>query len=238
MSPVVVLENLCRTFEGPPPVDALNGINLAVQTGDYLALIGPSGSGKSTLLHLLGLLDRPTSGTYLLDGIDTNSLSELQRAGLRASRIGFVFQAFHLLGHRSNVENVMLADVYRSGGRSMRRQRAVEALEAVGLGHRLDGFPTTLSGGERQRVAIARALVSDPSIILADEPTGNLDSQTGDQIMNLFADLHRRGLTVVIITHDESVAARTGRVCRIRDGCLEAVSKLPLAAGIDSGLVP
>ena len=220
MSAVVAIESLGRTFPGPPPVVALRGADLVIEQGDYLALVGPSGSGKSTLLHLLGLLDTPSEGTYHLNGIDTSSLSEPERAGLRASYIGFVFQAFHLLPHRSNVENVMLADVYRQGGRSDRRERAVEALESVGLGHRLDGYPTTLSGGERQRVAIARALVSDPSIVLADEPTGNLDSRTGGQIMALFDELHRRGLTIVVITHDDSVAARADRVVRIRDGAL------------------
>ncbi|MEM8924879.1 MAG: ABC transporter ATP-binding protein [Actinomycetota bacterium] len=227
MTPVVVLQGLRRTFPGPPEVEALRSADLVIERGDYIALVGPSGSGKSTLLHLLGLLDRPTGGVYLLEGVDTDSLSEPQRAGLRASRIGFVFQAFHLLAHRSNVENVMLSDVYRQGGRERRRERAIQALRSVGLGHRLDGHPTTLSGGERQRVAIARALVSDPSIILADEPTGNLDSATGHQIMELFDELHRRGLTVVIITHDDAVAARARRVVRIRDG--ELVAEQPAA---------
>ncbi len=221
MTPVVVLDSLGRTFPGPPPVVALNDANLEIHRGDYLAMVGPSGSGKSTLLHLLGLLDRPTDGSYYLNGIDTTLLSEPERAGLRASDIGFVFQAFHLLAHRTNVENVMLADVYRRGGRDDRRARAITALEAVGLSHRLEGHPTTLSGGERQRVAIARALVSEPSLVLADEPTGNLDSKTGEQIMALFDDLHRQGLTVVIITHDDAVADRAGRVVRIRDGRLE-----------------
>lgn len=222
MTAVVVIDSLGRTFPGTPPVVALRDADLVIERGDYLALVGPSGSGKSTLLHLLGLLDSPTEGTYYLNGIDTNSLTEPERAGLRASFIGFVFQAFHLLPHRSNVENVMLADVYREGARSDRRERAVEALGAVGLSHRLDGYPTTLSGGERQRVAIARALVSDPSIVLADEPTGNLDSATGGQIMELFDELHARGLTIVVITHDDSVAARAERVVRIRDGALFA----------------
>lgn len=226
MTAVVALEGLGRTFEGPPPVEALRPSDLIVERGDYLALVGPSGSGKSTLLHLLGLLDRPTAGQYYLDGIDTNALTEPERAGLRASNIGFVFQAFHLLPHRTNVENVMLADVYREGGRADRRERAVAALESVGLSHRLDGNPTTLSGGERQRVAIARALVSNPSLVLADEPTGNLDTRTGEQILHLFDELHEQGLTVVIITHDDSVAARAQRVARIRDGILEAEVKL------------
>ncbi len=219
------IESLGRTFPGPPPVVALQGASLTIDEGDYLALVGPSGSGKSTLLHLLGLLDSPTAGSYRLNGIDTSSLTEPERAGLRASFIGFVFQAFHLLPHRSNVENVMLADVYRQGGRVDRRRRAIGALEAVGLGHRLDGYPTTLSGGERQRVAIARALVSDPSIVLADEPTGNLDTRTGNQIMELFDELHRRGLTIVIITHDDSVARRADRAVRILDGRLSTPSE-------------
>jgi len=226
MTAVVAVEGLGRTFEGPPPVEALRPADLIVERGDYLALVGPSGSGKSTLLHLLGLLDRPTAGEYYLDGIDTNALTEPERAGLRASNIGFVFQAFHLLPHRTNVENVMLADVYREGGRVDRRERAVAALESVGLSHRLDGNPTTLSGGERQRVAIARALVSNPSLVLADEPTGNLDTRTGEQILQLFDELHEQGLTVVIITHDDSVAARAQRVGRIRDGILEAEVEL------------
>lgn len=206
-----------------------------IERGDYLALVGPSGSGKSTLLHLLGLLDRPTTGTYHLNGIDTGLLTEPERAGLRASDIGFVFQAFHLLPHRSTVENVMLADVYRPGGRTDRRRRAIAALEAVGLGHRLTGYPTTLSGGERQRVAIARALVSEPSLLLADEPTGNLDTTTGQQTMELFDDLHRRGLTIVVITHDASVASRADRVVGIRDGSLiasDARAKLGVAASL------
>ena len=224
MSPVVHLQGVSRTFPGPPEVHALRDADLVVERGDYLGLVGPSGSGKSTLLHLLGLLDRPTSGTYWLNGIDTGALSEPERAGLRASEIGFVFQAFHLLAQRSNVENVMLADVYRPGGRRNRRERAIAALQSVGLGHRLDGFPTTLSGGERQRVAVARALVSEPSIVLADEPTGNLESMTSATIMELFDDLHRRGLTVVVITHDDDVAARAERLVGIQDGSLTSQS--------------
>jgi len=224
MTAVVQLDDVGRTFPGPPEVHAIQGADLVIDKGDYLGLVGPSGSGKSTLLHLLGLLDRPTSGTYRLNGIDTGALTEPERAGLRASEIGFVFQAFHLLPQRSNVENVMLADVYRPGGRRQRRERAVAALESVGLSHRLDGFPTTLSGGERQRVAVARALVSEPSIVLADEPTGNLDSRTSATIMELFDDLHRQGLTVVIITHDDDVAARANRLVRIQDGTLSTQS--------------
>jgi putative ABC transport system ATP-binding protein len=221
MTPVVSFEQVGRKFPGPPEVEALQPTDLVIGVGEYVAIVGPSGSGKSTLLHLLGLLDRPSSGRYHLNGMDTSSLSERQRAGQRASEIGFVFQAFHLLPTRTNVENVMLADVYRPGGRAKRRERAVEALVQVGLGHRLDAHPTTLSGGERQRVAVARALVSAPSLLLADEPTGNLDSATGAAILDLFGQLHTDGLTLALITHDPSVAERAQRVIRIRDGRVE-----------------
>lgn len=223
MSIVVDLRDVSRTFEGTPPVEALKPTNLAIEQGEYLAIVGPSGSGKSTMLHLLGLLDTPTGGTYYLDGIDTGELSERERAGMRSARIGFVFQSFHLLPHRTTVENVMLAEVYRPASGRDRRQRAVDALEQVGLGHRLDAFPTTLSGGERQRVAVARALVSKPSLLLADEPTGNLDTATGNQIMALFESLHASGLTLAVITHDDEVSARAQRQVRIRDGVLNPV---------------
>ncbi len=223
MTIVVELQDVSRTFPGTPPVEALKPANLAVQQGEYLAIVGPSGSGKSTMLHLLGLLDTPTGGTYFLDGVDTGALTERQRAGMRSSRIGFVFQSFHLLSHRTTVENVMLAEVYRPGSAKGRRERAVEALEQVGLGHRLDAFPTTLSGGERQRVAVARALVSKPSLLLADEPTGNLDTATGNQILALFETLHSDGLTLAVITHDPEVAQRAQRQVRIRDGSLDQV---------------
>ncbi|MEZ5411110.1 MAG: ABC transporter ATP-binding protein [Acidimicrobiales bacterium] len=216
--PVVLLHQAGRTFPGPPPVEALKPTDLVIERGEYLAIVGPSGSGKSTLLHLLGLLDSPTTGSYHLDGIDTVTLTEPERAGVRAARIGFVFQAFHLLSYRSIVENVMLADLYRPGARERRRDRAVEALVSVGLGHRLEATPATLSGGERQRVAVARALVSDPSLLLADEPTGNLDTATGEQILALFDELHGRGLTLAVITHDDSVASRAERVVGLRDG--------------------
>lgn len=223
MSVVVDLREVARTFPGTPPVEALKPTNLAIEQGEYLAIVGPSGSGKSTMLHLLGLLDSPTSGTYFLDGVDTGGLSERERAGMRSAKIGFVFQSFHLLSHRTTVENVMLAEVYRPNSAKGRRQRAVEALEQVGLGHRLDAFPTTLSGGERQRVAIARALVSKPSLLLADEPTGNLDTATGNQILALFQSLHASGLTLAVITHDAEVAERAERQVRIRDGSLDSM---------------
>ncbi len=222
MNTVVDLDQVSRTFPGTPPVEALKPTNLTIHTGQYIAIVGPSGSGKSTMLHLLGLLDSPTSGTYYLDDIDTSTLSEKERAGVRSSRIGFVFQSFHLLQHRTTVENVMLAEVYRPGSSSGRETRAIEALEQVGLGHRLDVSPATLSGGERQRVAIARALVSKPSLLLADEPTGNLDTATGEQILALFDQLHQDGLTLAVITHDDEVSARAQRRVRIRDGIVKA----------------
>jgi putative ABC transport system ATP-binding protein len=215
---VVELDGASRVFPGSPPVEALKPTDLRIEHGEYVGIVGPSGSGKSTLLHLLGLLDSPSSGTYRLDGIDIASLTDGQRAGVRSAKIGFVFQAFHLLAHRSTVENVMLAEIYRPDSRKQRRERAVAALEMVGLGHRLDSYPTTLSGGERQRVAIARALVGEPSLLLADEPTGNLDSTTSAQILDLFGDLHERGLTLAVITHDANVSARAKRRIRIMDG--------------------
>lgn len=205
-------------------MEALKPTDLTIFEGDYLAIVGPSGSGKSTLLHLLGLLDQPTAGIYRLDGIDTQELSEVQRAGVRSARIGFVFQSFHLLGHRTTVENVMLAEIYRPGSRAGRRDRAMAALEQVGLGHRLDTYPTTLSGGERQRVAIARALVAQPSLLLADEPTGNLDSSTSAQILDLFDELNRAGLTLAVITHDDEVSSRAARRVGIRDGLVSALA--------------
>ncbi|MEP6981892.1 MAG: ABC transporter ATP-binding protein, partial [Nakamurella sp.] len=205
-----------------PEVLAVKGVDLAVERGEYLSIIGPSGSGKSTLLHVLGLLDRPTSGTYLLDGVDVAKMTEGDRAGMRGGRIGFVFQAFHLLASRSVVDNVMLAMVYQDVPRRDRRPRALEALERVGLGHRLDFAPAQLSGGERQRVAVARALVGRPSLLLADEPTGNLDQANAAGVLDLFDDLHTAGITIAVITHDEQVSARAQRRVRITDGELSA----------------
>ncbi|MEM8904444.1 MAG: ABC transporter ATP-binding protein [Actinomycetota bacterium] len=221
-APVVELLGLGRVFPGTPPVQALAGVDLAIERGAYLSIVGPSGSGKSTLLHLLGLLDRPTEGTYLLDGDDVSDLDDRTRTAIRASRIGFVFQSFHLLGHRSALENVELGMLYSATPRRRRPLRAMEALDRVGLAHRRGFSPTTLSGGERQRVAIARALVGEPSLLLADEPTGNLDTTTGESILALFDELHAAGLTLVIITHDREVAARADGTVSIRDGRLTA----------------
>ncbi|MCP3938772.1 MAG: ABC transporter ATP-binding protein [Actinomycetia bacterium] len=224
-APVVELHDLGRTFEGAQPVEALRRADLSVMAGDYVSIVGPSGSGKSTLLHLLGLLDRPTKGSYLLDGIDTADLSDAQRTALRGQRIGFVFQSFHLLSHRTVVENVMLAMLYGDTPKRQRHNLAISALERVGLGHRLDFVPTLLSGGERQRVAIARAIVAGPSLLLADEPTGNLDQTTSESIMEVFEELQSEGLTVMVITHDSVVAGRARRTVEMLDGVLSEVGQ-------------
>ena len=223
--PVVELRGVRRTFGSEPPVEALRGIDLTVYQGDWIAIVGPSGSGKSTLLNILGCLDRPTAGTYLIDGIDAASLSDEQRASLRARRIGFVFQTFHLLGHHTAIENVMLADVYAGGERTGREGRAITALERVGMGHRRDFLPTKLSGGEQQRVAIARALFGTPSLLLCDEPTGNLDSVNTESVLNLFHELGDDGLTLVVITHEEDVASHARREVRMTDGLLVEVAR-------------
>jgi ABC-type lipoprotein export system ATPase subunit len=220
---VIGLTDLGKRFDGDPPVDALVDVNLSVNDGDWLAIIGPSGSGKSTLLNIIGCLDTHTSGSYRFDGIEVTELTDKQRAGLRCRGIGFVFQSFHLLAHRTVTENVMLADVYRRAPASDRRQRAVAALEQVGLAHRAEFLPTRLSGGERQRAAIARALMGSPRLLLCDEPTGNLDSATTETVLGLFAALHQRGMTIVMITHEHDVAAHAGRQVRITDGLLTDV---------------
>ncbi|MCM0676615.1 ABC transporter ATP-binding protein [Micromonospora phytophila] len=218
--PVIELAAVHRTYPGPPEVTALHPTNLTVRRGDYLVVVGPSGSGKSTLLNLLGLLDRPTGGSYRLDGVDVSGLPERDRTALRGGRIGFVFQAFHLLPHRTALENVMLAQIYNGTPRSARRAAARAALSQVGLDHRTHALPTTLSGGERQRVAVARALVTAPALLLCDEPTGNLDSTTARRLLELFDSLHAAGLTIVMITHSAEVARRAQRIVTISDGML------------------
>jgi len=217
-APVIELRGLARTYPGPPPVHALRPADLVIEPTDYVAVTGPSGSGKSTLLHLLGLLDSPTSGSYLLDGLDTSALPDRDRSALRGRRIGVVFQAFHLLAYRTALENVLLAELYNQTSRSTRLPAAADALGAVGLGHRLDALPTTLSGGECQRVAIARALVNRPAILLADEPTGNLDSATTEEILGLFEQLHHAGQTIIMVTHEPDVARHAKRIVRMKDG--------------------
>jgi putative ABC transport system ATP-binding protein len=220
MTPVVQMAGIGRTFPGPPEVHAVREVDLTVLPGEYVSIVGPSGSGKSTLLHLLGLLDRPSRGSYQLDGADVSSLSERRRAVLRAERIGFVFQAFHLLAHRSVLENVAMSMLYSGVKRKQRLARAKVALERVGMGHRIEFAPTTLSGGERQRVAIARALVAEPSLLLADEPTGNLDTASSQGVLGVFDELHAQGITLGVITHNDEVSRRAQRRVRIVDGIL------------------
>jgi ABC-type lipoprotein export system ATPase subunit len=218
--PVVDLRNVARTFGADPPVLALRDVDLALGHGTSLAIVGPSGSGKSTLLNILGCLDRPTSGTYHFEGIDVGALNDDQRAALRAHGIGFVFQTFNLLAHRTVLDNVMLAEVYRGVRPEGRAERAHAALERVGMAHRTEFVPTRLSGGEQQRVAIARALMGDPSILLCDEPTGNLDSVNTESVLSLFDELGDAGLTLVMVTHEARVARRARRRVRIVDGWL------------------
>jgi ABC-type lipoprotein export system ATPase subunit len=217
-TPVVELRGVSRTFDRDPPVHALRGVDLTIWPGEWLAIVGPSGSGKSTLLNVLGLLDRQTEGTYRFDGVDVAELDDLARAGLRGRRIGFIFQAFHLLPHRTVLENVMLAELYVGAPRRGRRERAMEALDRVGLSDRASFLPTRLSGGQRQRAAIARSLMAEPSLLLCDEPTGNLDTKSAANVLDILGDLSLGGLTLIVITHDESVASRAQRRVRIVDG--------------------
>ena len=215
---LIETEGLTRTYQvGTTEVHALRGVSVQVAQGEFVALMGPSGSGKSTMMHLLGCLDTPTAGRYLLEGREVSRLTMNERAHLRNRRIGFVFQMFNLLPRLSALDNVMLPLLYR-GRVTDAQRRAIEALQRVGLEQRAHHRPMELSGGERQRVAIARALITDPALILADEPTGNLDSQTGQEIMHLLHDLSAAGRTIVIVTHDASVAANAQCVVHMRDG--------------------
>jgi putative ABC transport system ATP-binding protein len=217
---VVELTNVGRTFGSDPPVLALRDVDLRLERGDSLAIVGPSGSGKSTLMNVLGCLDRPTAGVYRFEGMDVGGLSDDERAALRAHRIGFVFQSFNLLAHRTVLENVMLAEVYRGMSRDGRAARAAAALERVGIAHRMHFLPPKLSGGEQQRVAIARALMGDHALLLCDEPTGNLDSANTEAVLELFDRLGDAGLTLILVTHEDQVAAHARRRVRMIDGRL------------------
>ncbi|MDF1487793.1 ABC transporter ATP-binding protein [Tessaracoccus caeni] len=216
--PVLEFEEVTRTFPGPPPVTALRECSLAIHAGDLVTVRGPSGSGKSTWLHLAGLLDRPTTGRISLNGTDTSQLSERARTQLRSQQIGFVFQSFHLIPHRSVRENVALPGVYQAMAPDERERAAASLIERVGLAHRLDAPANRLSGGEMQRVAIGRALMGDPPILLCDEPTGNLDSENGERVMNLLLRVNAEGTAVVIITHDQDIAALGRSQFVTRDG--------------------
>lgn len=223
---VIAIQDLTKVYQmGDIQVKALRGVSVDIDVGEWVAIMGPSGSGKSTLMHIIGCLDTPTSGSYVLDGTDVSAMTEHELAAVRNNKIGFVFQAFNLLARAPAIQQVMLPMQYSRDGaripRSERRGRAVEALEMVGLTDRIGHRPSELSGGQRQRVAIARALVTNPSILMADEPTGNLDSRSGDEVMEIFHKLHEeRGITVVMVTHDPDIGADAERVIRLFDGQL------------------
>ncbi|HSX30315.1 MAG TPA: ABC transporter ATP-binding protein [Candidatus Saccharimonadales bacterium] len=219
MAAVIELKNLTKTYKlGDEIFNALDGIDCTIQAGEFVAITGPSGSGKSTLANIIGGLDKPTSGTVIVDGQDLSHVRDRQLSDYRNHHVGFVFQSFNLQGTQTALENVMLPLVFARMKGKERKARAKECLEAVGLGDRLKHKPSQLSGGQRQRVAIARALAVKPSIILADEPTGNLDSARGDEIMKLLKDLNKQGITLIIITHDTSIAKQAGRIINIKDG--------------------
>ncbi|EGQ8390480.1 ABC transporter ATP-binding protein [Vibrio cholerae] len=218
-APLVELQQICKHYtSGQNVVKALDGVDLTIRHGEFLAILGPSGSGKSTLMNVLGCLDKPTAGRYQLDGHPVDSLSTQQLAAIRNQKIGFVFQSFNLLEYASALDNVALPLVYAGVKAKDRRRRATELLTRVGLADRLDHKPNQLSGGQKQRVAIARALINQPQILLADEPTGALDSKSGAEIEALFNELHREGRTIIVVTHDNELAKRTKRIVTIRDG--------------------
>jgi putative ABC transport system ATP-binding protein len=220
---VIEVDDVRKVYRtGDIAVEALRGVSLSIAEGEYVAIMGPSGSGKSTLMHILGCLDVPTSGHYLLAGEDVSAMDEVDLAEVRNRRIGFVFQQFNLLPSASALRNVEVPLSYAGVPREIRRQRAREALDRVGLGDRMEHRPGELSGGQQQRVAVARALVTDPALVLADEPTGNLDSAASEDVLRLFGELHDQGRTVVLITHEADIAKRAARVIRIRDGAISA----------------
>lgn len=233
MSKVIELQNITRDFPlGHEIIKVLKGINLEIERGEYVAFMGPSGSGKSTLMNLLGCLDTPTSGSYILNGKDVSKMTDDDLAEIRNTEIGFVFQTFNLLPRTTALENVALPMVYAGASKAARTERAKQVLTDVGLADRMDHKPNQLSGGQRQRVAVGRALVNNPSIILADEPTGNLDSKTSVEIMHLFDDIHAAGNTVILVTHEEDIALHAHRIIRLRDGVIESDEKREVELGV------
>lgn len=218
---MIKIENLGKIYNtGKVSVEALKNVNLEIKENEFVSIMGASGSGKSTLMNILGCLDRPTSGRYSLDGVSVEKLNEVELAAIRNKKIGFVFQSFNLLARTSALKNVELPMTYAGISKKERRLRALEVLEKVGLGDRVDHLPNELSGGQKQRVAIARALVNNPAIILADEPTGNLDTKSGEEIMAIFQQLNREGVTIILVTHEPEIARHTKRIVLFRDGCL------------------
>ena len=228
MEPVIKLENIRKTYQmGTVEIHALRSVSLEIYPNEYVAIMGPSGSGKSTLMNVLGCLDTPSAGSYFLNNTNVSNMDDAELAHIRNKEIGFVFQTFNLLPRSSALDNVALPLVYAGLNKSNRSKRAKEVLESVGLGDRVDHKPNELSGGQRQRVAVARALVNSPSIILADEPTGNLDSKTSYEIMALFDELHAQGNTIILVTHEEDIALYAQTVVRLRDGNVEKIDKNP-----------
>jgi putative ABC transport system ATP-binding protein len=226
--PIVRLEAVEKTYRmGPVTVNALRGISLRIDAGEYVSIMGPSGCGKSTLLNVLGCLDRPSAGKYFLGQDDVSQLEDRDLSAMRGARLGFIFQSYNLIQQLTVVENIEVPLFYQGCGEDEMRERAIELAKLVGLGERTEHKPFELSGGQQQRVAIARALVNDPLVVLADEPTGNLDSVSGVEILRVFDDLHSRGKTVILVTHDESVARRANRAVRLRDGLVDTDVRLP-----------
>nr|WP_294790225.1 ABC transporter ATP-binding protein [uncultured Mucilaginibacter sp.] len=222
MKPLITIKDIGRKYViGSEVIHALKSVSLTINKGEFVALMGPSGSGKSTLMNILGCLDTPTKGEYILNGINASHMSDNELAEVRNSEIGFVFQTFNLLPRNSALENVALPLVYAGVNKEDRKERARQALTNVGLGNRIDHKPNELSGGQRQRVAVARALINNPSIILADEPTGNLDTKTSIEIMGLIEDIHAKGNTIILVTHEEDIAQHAHRIVRMRDGLIE-----------------
>lgn len=236
---IIQLREITRKYEvGSETVHALRGVNLDIYKNEYVALMGPSGSGKSTLMNMLGCLDTPTSGSYILNSTDVSVMSDNQLAEIRNKEIGFVFQTFNLLPRSTALENVALPLVYKGVKKAERLVRATEVLTQVNLANRMDHRPNELSGGQRQRVAIARALVNRPSIILADEPTGNLDSKTSVEIMGLFEEIHSQGNTIILVTHEEDIARHAHRIVRLRDGLIESDEQNPNPVTVRAAVVP